>query len=119
MIVTIHQPNNFPYSGFFHKLSLADTLVLLDNTQFQFDYTNRNKILKPDGKWTRIIVPIKKHQKFLPINQVEIDNDKNWKDKNLNLLLALSTFSLSSDSMLHGNSTNQSKYVLDTVYSGE
>ena len=88
MIVTIHQPNYFPYSGFFHKLSLADTLVLLDNTQFQFDYTNRNKILKPDGKWTRIIVPIKKHQKFLPINQVEIDNDKSWKDKNLNLLLS-------------------------------
>ena len=74
MIVTIHQPNFLPYSGFFHKLSLADTFVLLDNTQFQFDYTNRNKILKSDGSWTRISIPIKKHQKFLPIKDIEIDN---------------------------------------------
>ena len=88
MIVTIHQPNFLPYSGFFHKLSLADTFVLLDNTQFQFDYTNRNKILKSDGNWTRISIPIKKHQKFLPIKDIEIDNDKNWKIQNLNLLLS-------------------------------
>ncbi len=88
MIVTIHQPNFLPYSGFFHKLSLADTFVLLDNTQFQFDYTNRNKILKSDGSWTRISIPIKKHQKFLPIKDIEIDNDKNWKIQNLNLLLS-------------------------------
>tara|TARA_Y100000817_G_C16785808_1_gene512740 strand:- start:434 stop:1111 length:678 start_codon:yes stop_codon:yes gene_type:complete len=88
LIVTIHQQNFLPYSGFFHKLSLADTFVLLDNTQFQFDYTNRNKILKSDGNWTRISIPIKKHQKFLPIKDIEIDNDKNWKIQNLNLLLS-------------------------------
>tara|TARA_Y100000996_G_scaffold414473_1_gene405466 strand:- start:1023 stop:1700 length:678 start_codon:yes stop_codon:yes gene_type:complete len=87
LIVTIHQPNYLPYSGFFHKLSLADTFVILDDTQFQFDYTNRNKILKPDGNWTRINIPIKKHQKFFPIKEVEIDNDKNWRYENMNLLL--------------------------------
>lgn len=86
MIVTIHQPNYFPYLGFFHKLSLADTLVVLDDTQFQFDYTNRNKILKTDGDWTRISIPIKKHQKFFSIKDVEIDNTKNWREENLNLL---------------------------------
>jgi len=86
LIVTIHQPNYFPYLGFFHKLSLADTLVVLDDTQFQFDYTNRNKILKTDGDWTRISIPIKKHQKFFSIKDVEIDNTKNWREENLNLL---------------------------------
>ena len=88
MIIAIHQPNFLPYVGFFHKLSLVDTFVLLDKTQFEFDITNRNKILKSNGKWTRISVPVKKHQKFISINKVEIDNEKNWKDENLNLLIS-------------------------------
>lgn len=88
MIVTIHQPNFLPYAGFFHKLSLADTFVVLDNTQFQFDYTDRNKILKKDGSWTRISIPIKIHQKFFPIKNVEIDNEKDWREKNWNLLVS-------------------------------
>jgi len=84
--VTIHQPNFFPYPGFFQKLLLADKLVLLDDVQFEFGITNRNKILSPDGNWTRIIVPVKDGQKFLPINQVEINNDVSWKEKNLEKL---------------------------------
>jgi len=86
--VTIHQPNFLPYAGFFHKLSLVDTFVVLDNTQFQFDYTNRNKILKKDGDWVRISIPIKNHQKFFPIKNVEIDNEKDWREKNWNLLVS-------------------------------
>ena len=86
MKVTIHQPNFFPYPGFFQKLLLADKLVLLDDVQFEFGITNRNKILSPDGNWTRIIVPVKDGQKFLPINQVEINNDVSWKEKNLEKL---------------------------------
>ena len=61
-------------------------MVLLDDVQFEFGITNRNKILSPDGNWTRITVPVKDGQKFLPINQVEIDNDVSWKEKNLEKL---------------------------------
>ena len=82
MKVTIHQPNYFPYPGFFHKLTLADIFVVLDDVQYQYDHTNRNKIITRDGNWTRIIIPTKREHKFSPINQVEIDNKLNWREAN-------------------------------------
>ena len=86
MIVTIHQPNYFPYPGFFHKISLSDVFVVHDRAQFQFDTTNRNKIITTDGSWSRISVPIKRGQKFFEIKDVEIDNDLPWAEDNWNLI---------------------------------
>ena len=44
-IVTIHQPEHLSYLGFFHKVSMADTLVLLDNVRYEKNYfQNRNKV---------------------------------------------------------------------------
>ena len=86
MIVTIHQPNYFPYPGFFQKVLLSDICVILDRAQFEFDITNRNKIITPDGSWTRISVPIKKGQKFFEIRNVEINNDQPWAEKNWDLI---------------------------------
>ena len=86
LIVTIHQPNYFPYPGFFQKVLLSDICVILDRAQFEFDITNRNKIITPDGSWTRISVPIKKGQKFFEIKNVEINNDQAWAEKNWNLI---------------------------------
>ena len=86
MKITIHQPNYFPYPGFFQKVSLSDVFVVLDKAQFQFDTTNRNKIITPDGSWTRISVPIKKGQKFFEIRSVEINNDLPWAEKNWDLI---------------------------------
>jgi len=80
MKVAIHQPNFCPYPGFFHKMMSSDIFVLMDDVQLEFDITNRNKIITKDGDWTRITIPIKKNQKFLPIMNVEIDNEKNWKE---------------------------------------
>jgi len=86
MKITIHQANYFPYPGFFQKVSLSDVYVVLDKAQFQFDITNRNKIIAPDGSWTRISVPIKKGQKFFEIRNVEINNDLPWAEENWNLI---------------------------------
>ena len=72
MKITIHQANYFPYPGFFQKVSLSDVYVVLDKAQFQFDITNRNKIITPDGSWTRISVPIKKGQNFLKIEMLKL-----------------------------------------------
>ena len=86
MIVTIHQPNYFPYPGFFQKVLLSDIYVVLDRAQFEFDITNRNKIITPDGSWSRISVPIKKGQKFFEVRNVEINNDQPWAEKNWDLI---------------------------------
>jgi len=58
----------------------------MDNTQFQNEVTNRNKIITPEGKWTRITVPVKKNQKFHLIKDVEINNDLPWGEKNYKLI---------------------------------
>jgi len=76
--VAIHQPQYFPYPGFFHKLSLADVFVIMDNAQYDKRFTNRNKIISTSG-WTWITIPINKEHKFLPNRLVEINNDSPWK----------------------------------------
>lgn len=78
MILTIHQPNYFPYPGLFHKLSLSDVFVIMDDVQFQPDITNRNKIISKNEEWERITVPIKKNQTHKNIMDVEINNDLPW-----------------------------------------
>lgn len=78
MKAVIHQPNYFPYAGFFHKLSLVDIFVIMDNTQYDKKFTNRNRIIVPGG-WTWITVPIKKAHKFHLNRLVEINNDIDWR----------------------------------------
>lgn len=86
MNVSIHQPDFFPYPGFFNKIFLSDVFVILDRTQFEFGITNRNKIITPEGTWKRISIPVKNDQKFFQNNDVKINNDMNWKEKNLDLI---------------------------------
>lgn len=57
-IVTIHQPEHLSYLGLFHKISMCDTLVLLDNVRYEKNYfQNRNKINTKDGE-KFITVPV-------------------------------------------------------------
>jgi WbqC-like protein len=68
-----------PYPGFFHKLSLADVLVIMDDVQYDKRFTNRNRILVPQGPmW--LTVPIVKEDKFLPNGSVKINNSVPWRD---------------------------------------
>ena len=52
---------------------------MMDNTQYDKKFTNRNKIKIPDG-WSWLTVPINKEHKFLPNKLVEINNKENWKE---------------------------------------
>jgi hypothetical protein len=77
MRVAIHQPQFFPYPGFFNKLSLADTFVIMDDVQYDKRYTNRNRILAPQGPiW--LTVPINKANKFMENRAVEVNNSMPW-----------------------------------------
>lgn len=73
----VHQPQYFPYPGFFHKLSLADVFVIMDDVQYDKRFTNRNKIVATNG-WMWITVPIKKEHKFLNNMDIEINNNMIW-----------------------------------------
>ena len=58
----------------------------MNRAQFEFDITNRNKIITPEGSWSRITVPIKKGQKFFEVRNVEINNEQSWAEKNWDLI---------------------------------
>jgi hypothetical protein len=74
MKITIHQPEAFPWLGFFHKMYLADVFVLLDTVQFKKnDFQNRNKIFV-GGKAGWLTIPVKNHSLDTKIKDIEI----NW-----------------------------------------
>jgi hypothetical protein len=84
MKVVIHQPEHFPYMGFFQKMKEADLFVILDNVKFKKNYfQNRNKYLSKQGKeeWFGVAVP-KKSNSML-IKDIELVDDKinPWRKK--------------------------------------
>jgi hypothetical protein len=84
--LAIHQPHYFPYPGFFHKLALSDAFVVMDATQYDRRFTNRNRILDPHGEvW--LTVPIEKSGKFLPNREVRVNNSIPWKQEHWKKLL--------------------------------
>jgi hypothetical protein len=56
--------------------------ILFDTPQFiRHGWIERNKVLKPNGETLYIKVPLEKHSRNTPINEVVIKNDDNWKSK--------------------------------------
>lgn len=85
MICAIHQPQTFPWLGYFAKIMQADIFVFLDNVQFKKnEWQNRNKIRTPDG-WQWLTVPVI-HHFGQNINTVRINNTTNWLHKHLQTL---------------------------------
>lgn len=82
MIVTIHQPEHLPWLGFFDKMRQSDVFVLLDTVQFaKDDFQNRNRIKTRSGP-TWLTVPVyKKGRSQQLIIDVEICNDRNWRNR--------------------------------------
>ncbi len=90
MIVTIHQPEHQPWLGYFHKMSLADTYVILDTVQFRKNYfQNRNRILGGNGPmWLTVPIQTKGHTEqtlaTTRISHVQKWQKKYWKSICLN-----------------------------------
>ncbi len=79
MIVAIHQPEAFPWLGFFHKMHLADVFVILDTVQFEKNgVQNRNKLLV-SGKPTWITLPLAGLSSNAKIHEVRI----NWESPDI------------------------------------
>ena len=86
--VVIHQPDFFPYLGFFHRLLRADLYIVLDHVQFVYGsraWTHRDKIKTQGGaKW--LTLSVKKPPRGTPINNVVLSSDSDWQKKHLQLL---------------------------------
>ena len=77
MIIAIHQPEYLPWLGFFKKMMNVELFVFLDDVQFRKKgWQNRNRIRINDGT-TLLSIPVHTHS-YPKINEVTIDNEKNW-----------------------------------------
>lgn len=91
MIISIHQPNLFPWLGYFQKIHACDKFVFLDHTinnRSETTYTRRVECLDNQHKSFYITIPIqKKESNFLPLTEWEINyNTIGFPNKILNTI---------------------------------
>jgi len=82
MIISIHQPEHFPYMGFFQKMEACDLFVILDTVKFRKNYfQNRNRFINRSGEEEWFTVPVEKDANSKAINQVSVSQIGNWRTK--------------------------------------
>jgi hypothetical protein len=84
-LVAIHQPNFFPWLGYFDKIRRCDVFVVLDDVQFARggagNWSNRVRLMV-GGQPAWISMPVKSAQRGMQkINEVEISSDVPWRIK--------------------------------------
>ena len=83
--ITIHQPETFPWLGFFNKMMLADEYIILDNVQFRKNYfQNRNRFLTKQGS-LYLSVPVD-FKNYKIIKDIKIIYNDKWQLKHLNTI---------------------------------
>lgn len=83
-VVAIHQPNFFPWLGYFNKVARADVFVVLDNVQFPKTggtWMNRVRLsLGANVDWVSMPVARAYHGLRL-VRDMKINNDIPWRKK--------------------------------------
>jgi hypothetical protein len=86
--VAIMQPYFLPYLAYFSLIKHTDQFVLFDPVQFiRHGWIERNRILKQNGGWIYVKVPLVKHSRETLIKDIKINNEINWQDKILAQLI--------------------------------
>lgn len=83
-IVAIHQPNFFPWLGFFDKMIRSDVFIVLDNVQFQKTggtWTNRVKLLNNGNPIWATAPIVRTYSGIRRISEMEISEDTPWRKK--------------------------------------
>lgn len=92
--VAIHQPNFFPWLGYFDKIRRADAFVFLDSVDYarsgssgMGSWTNRVRIsIQGEARW--ITCPVRRMPLGSAISAARIDDDQPWRRKLLKTLEA-------------------------------
>lgn len=89
-IVAIHQPNFFPWLGFFDKLIKSDVFLLMDTAQIpnkKSSFTNKTKILiEKEEKWTPTIEIYRNSGELVAIKDTMMVDNSVWRKKILRTL---------------------------------
>lgn len=82
MIVAIHQPNIFPWMGYFAKILYCDVFVILDDVQFsKHGYINRVQMNGFGGPWW-LTIPVMTSGRFGQlVSETVIHDEPRWRDK--------------------------------------
>jgi hypothetical protein len=83
-VACIHQPNFFPWLGYFNKIARCDRFIFLDDVQFPKKggaWCNRVKLMvSAEERW--VTAPIdRNYQGVLKINQMHFMDNNIWKKK--------------------------------------
>ena len=89
-VVAIHQPNFFPWLGYFDKIIRSDIFIFLDDVQFVKScgtWSNRVKfMINSESKW--VTAPIKRNFNGTKnINNMEFISDLDWRLKILKKII--------------------------------
>lgn len=80
MKITIHQPEHFPYLGFFQKMQSADLFVILDDVQYtKGNFQNRNKFKNLNGVDEWFTIELQSSANKFNINEVLVNKQTKWK----------------------------------------
>lgn len=88
MIVVISQPMMFPWAGLLEQMRAADVYVRYPDVQFsKGSFVNRVQVKTAKGtKW--LTVPLRDLRLGQLINEVRIDNRRDWRGEHLQILRA-------------------------------
>jgi len=83
-VVAIHQPNFFPWLGYFDKIARCDTFVILDDVQNQKKagtWSNRVKLLiSGEARWVTAPI-VRNYSGYRKIKDMEFCSNNPWRTK--------------------------------------
>lgn len=89
-VVAIHQPNFFPWLGYFDKINRSDAFIFLDHVQFSKKggtWTNRVKLaVNGKSQWITASI-VRNYHGFLSINQMQFQPKNPWREKMLKTII--------------------------------
>lgn len=89
-LIAIHQPNFFPWLGYFHKIYHSDCFIVLDDAQFSRKggtWTNRVRILRDEPRWFTLPVDRSYHG-YRAVNEMRFAPQEAWREKLKDMLAA-------------------------------